>query len=224
MKYAILPVFITIISFLGLSKTTDQPHEPAITVDTLYLLENNDVLYSLPQSSPLPSFIKGKRGFGMHMHPVLKVYKKHEGIDITCPTGTELYAQGNGRVTRVEWGTNYGKLIDISHGMDSAGVEIKVRYAHLSEFNVKVGDFVKKGQLLGLTGNTGRSTGPHLHYEYHVNSIAVDPVNHLSFDKEDDLRLCKESKFTDEMYKTFHQLETDSIIANCPFLRINNRN
>jgi len=99
----------------------------------------------------------------------------HRGIDIANITGTVIKAAANGRVIAVGTSGNYGKRIMIYHGTDEKGNTYVTVYAHLSEFNVKVGDSVSQGDLIGLMGNTGYSTGSHLHYEVIVNGVKVNP-------------------------------------------------
>ncbi len=98
----------------------------------------------------------------------------HFAIDIAAPVGTPVLAADSGMVVFVGWSGNYGKLIKIDHG----GGKMVTWYAHLSGFNVQVGDTVHKGDVIGYVGNTGYSTGPHLHYEIHVNGKPVDPLSY----------------------------------------------
>ena len=110
--------------------------------------------------------------FGYRPDPIYKVPKFHSGMDFASSIGTEVYATGDGVVERVEetyWG--YGNLVTLNHGYG-----YKTQYAHLSEFGVKLGEKVKRGQVIGYVGNTGKSTGPHLHYEVLRNGEATDPI------------------------------------------------
>lgn len=110
--------------------------------------------------------------FGYRPDPIYKVPKFHSGIDFASSIGTEVYATGDGEVERVEetyWG--YGNLVTLNHGYG-----YKTQYAHLSQFGVKLGEKVKRGQVIGYVGNTGKSTGPHLHYEVLRNGEATDPI------------------------------------------------
>lgn len=111
--------------------------------------------------------------FGYRTDPIYKVTKYHSGIDFASYIGAEVYASGDGEVVKVEsnrWG--YGKMITIDHGYG-----YKTRYAHLSKFAVRQGQKVKRGQLIGCVGSTGKSTGPHLHYEVLKNDSNVDPIH-----------------------------------------------
>ena len=112
--------------------------------------------------------------FGMREHPILHRYKAHKGIDLAAPSGTPVYAAADGIVARAEWFSTYGNYIQIEHGG-----EIETRYAHLSAYAIASGDRVRKGDLIGYVGSTGRSTGPHLHYEVRVAGEAVNPMPYL---------------------------------------------
>jgi murein DD-endopeptidase MepM/ murein hydrolase activator NlpD len=117
-------------------------------------------------------------GYGYRMDPVYNIEKLHEGIDFSAKVGTPVYATADGTVEYVRTAKEgYGKSIMINHGMG-----FKTRYGHLSKFVVKRGEKVKRGQLIALVGNTGKSTGPHLHYEVHVKGNPVNPVNYFHSD------------------------------------------
>jgi len=124
---------------------------------------------SIPSVMPL-STARMSSGFGLRTHPVLGGQRQHAGIDLASPTGTPVYATADGLVSKAERFSSYGNFISIEHGGD-----MQTRYAHLSGYNVAAGDRVVKGQLIGYVGSTGRSTGPHLHYEVRVAGAAVDP-------------------------------------------------
>lgn len=108
--------------------------------------------------------------FGRRLDPFLKRYAIHSGMDFKAPTGTPVYATGPGKVVKASWSGGYGRLVEIKH----AG-NIITRYAHLSRISVKVGDYVAAGKTIGRVGSTGRSTGPHLHYETRLGKKAVNP-------------------------------------------------
>lgn len=117
-------------------------------------------------------------GFGWRIDPIYKTSRMHTGVDFTADIGTEVYATGDGVVEELEnssWG--YGNCIVLHHGFG-----YKTRYAHLSAFKVKAGQKVKRGELIGLVGNTGKSTGPHLHYEVEMNGNKINPINFFHSD------------------------------------------
>lgn len=128
---------------------------------------------SIPSRNPLNSY-RMTSGYGMRTHPVLGRRKAHKGIDLAAPTGTPVYATADGVVTKAKWFSSYGLYISIDHSAD-----LETRYAHLSKLAVESGEHVKKGELIGYVGSTGRSTGPHLHYEVRIDGVAVDPVPYM---------------------------------------------
>lgn len=119
------------------------------------------------------NLIRTASGFGMRMHPVYNVLKLHTGVDFTAKKGTEIFASGDGVVSNVKKSyTGYGQHVIIDHGFG-----YKTLYAHMSEFKVRKGQKVKRGDVIGLVGNTGTSTGPHLHYEVIRDGRKIDPAN-----------------------------------------------
>ena len=111
-------------------------------------------------------------GFGMRRHPILGIRKFHSGLDINCNWGTQVRASGNGKVISVERQSGFGLVVEIDHGFGYLTI-----YAHLSKALVKRGDRVTRGQLIAKSGNSGLSSGPHLHYEVHHNGKALDPID-----------------------------------------------
>jgi len=111
--------------------------------------------------------------FGYRTDPFQGRRKNHKGLDIAGPIGTPIYATADGIVGRAQWVSGYGKYIEVEHGN-----AIQTRYGHLSAMNVQSGQRVRKGDVIGFMGSTGRSTGSHLHYEVR---IAGEPVNPTSF-------------------------------------------
>ena len=108
--------------------------------------------------------------YGMRNHPILQRRRNHNGVDLAAPRGTPVYATADGLVGMAQYYSSYGNYVQIEHGG-----EMQTRYAHLSSYVVADGERVRKGQLIGYVGSTGRSTGPHLHYEVRVAGEAVDP-------------------------------------------------
>ena len=140
------------------------------------------LLASMPAIRPVKDYRRLSSGFGPRMHPIYKVMRMHTGTDFSLPTGTPVYATGDGTVvfTRTKF-SGYGKHIKIKHGFG-----YQTLYAHLSEFSVKSGQKVKRGQVIGYSGNSGGSTAPHLHYEVIVNGAPKDPVNYFYHDVTDE--------------------------------------
>jgi murein DD-endopeptidase MepM/ murein hydrolase activator NlpD len=114
-------------------------------------------------------------GFGVRIDPFLGRPAMHTGLDFRAEIGDPIQATANGVVTVAGWSAGYGKTVEVDHGNGLA-----TRYGHMSEIEVKVGQQIRIGQVLGKVGNTGRSTGPHLHYETRVDGEAVDPQRFLS--------------------------------------------
>lgn len=116
-------------------------------------------------------------GYGYRRDPIYGTTKFHEGMDFSSPVGTPVYATGDGRVTSAAWNSGYGNLVEIDHGYSYT-----TRYAHLSEISVRSGQQVKRGDLIGKVGNTGKSTGSHLHYEVRLRGVPQNPVNYYFYD------------------------------------------
>ena len=140
-------------------------------------LDQNLALFeSLPALLPTQGRIGDK--FGMRKHPILKIQRMHTGIDIVVNTGNTVYAAGKGKVVRASYNGGYGKTIEIDHGFGYTSL-----YAHLSKIDVKKGQSVKRGEVIGLSGETGRlATGPHLHYEVKHNGVHLNPKNFIFSD------------------------------------------
>lgn len=112
-------------------------------------------------------------GYGIRLHPIHKINKMHEGIDFAAPAGTAIQATGNGKVIKIEnKKSGFGRSVLIDHGND-----YQTLYAHMKEIKVREGEKVKKGQLIGLIGNTGTSTAPHCHYEVRHKGKPVNPIH-----------------------------------------------
>lgn len=115
--------------------------------------------------------------FGARYHPLLGYVRPHKGLDFTADIGTPVYATGDGIVKRAYFSGSYGNVIFLDHHY---GYE--TRYAHLSGFNIKVGDTIKRGDIIGYVGDTGLSGGPHLHYEVLFNGVQINPINFFQRD------------------------------------------
>lgn len=116
-------------------------------------------------------------GYGMRIDPVYHVRRFHQGMDFTAPTGTEVFATGNAKVKFAGWKQGYGNTVILDHGF---GYE--TLYAHLYKSLVRKGQKVRRSDIIALVGNTGKSTGPHLHYEVRLNGRPVDPRNYYFYD------------------------------------------
>lgn len=128
---------------------------------------------SIPSRMPLAS-ASLTSNFGMRTHPVLGGRRAHTGIDLAAPTGTPIYATADGIVSKAERFSSYGLYVSIEHG-----AQLQTRFAHMSRIAVANGERVKKGDIIGYVGSTGRSTGPHLHYEVRVAGEAVNPIPYM---------------------------------------------
>ncbi len=140
------------------------------------LAEDKEMLLAaIPAIQPVENehLTRMASGYGWRSDPFTKARKMHYGMDFTAPRGTPVYASGDGVVTRVDQGAaGYGKHIRIDHGYGYVSL-----YAHLSNYNVRRRQKVKRGDIIGFVGNTGRSQAPHLHYEIHKNGRKINPIN-----------------------------------------------
>lgn len=137
--------------------------------------EKEKLLAAIPAIQPLNNedLTRMASGYGWRSDPFTKARKKHWGMDFTAPKGTPIYASGDGKVTRADNNASgYGKHIRIDHGYGYVSL-----YAHLSKYNVKRRQKVKRGDLIGFVGNTGRSEAPHLHYEVWKDKGRINPIN-----------------------------------------------
>ena len=141
--------------------------------------QNDEMLKCIPAIQPVSNkdLKKTASGYGMRIDPIYKTSKFHEGMDFSASTGTPIYATGNGTVTKAGWQSGYGRVVVINHGY---GYE--TLYAHMNKIDVRKGQKVVRGEVIGEVGNTGKSTGPHLHYEVHVKGRVVNPVNYYFMD------------------------------------------
>ena len=130
-------------------------------------------LNSIPAIQPVSNkeLTRIASGFGMRIHPIYGIAKMHNGLDFTAPQGTPIYATGDGTVTTAGAGTGTGNHVIINHGYGYETV-----YMHMVRIKSNQGQHVKRGEVIGWVGSTGASTGPHCHYEVHINGTPVDPV------------------------------------------------
>lgn len=165
-----------------IDKLKKQMYIQTKSYDDLMELASNkeEFLRSIPAIQPISNeeLKRLSSGYGMRMHPILKVRKLHPGVDFSAPKGTPIYATGDGEVKKVHTSFGgYGKQVEIDHGYGYV-----TKYAHMSKFNVTKGQKVKRGECIGYVGNSGRSTAPHVHYEVHKDGKKIDPVHYFSQD------------------------------------------
>ena len=134
----------------------------------------NRTLALVPYRKPVVGEVEFTSGFGVRSDPFLGRPAMHTGLDFRAATGDPVRATANGKVVSAGWAGGYGRMVEIDHGNG-----LSTRYGHLSEIGVKVGEAIKIGQVIGEVGSTGRSTGPHLHYETRIDGEAVDPQKFL---------------------------------------------
>jgi murein DD-endopeptidase MepM/ murein hydrolase activator NlpD len=134
----------------------------------------NRTLSLVPYRKPVIGEVEFTSGFGVRSDPFLGRPAMHTGLDFRAAMGDPVRATANGKVASSGWAGGYGRMVEIDHGNG-----LSTRYGHLSEISVKVGDPIKIGQVIGAVGSTGRSTGPHLHYETRIDGEAVDPQKFL---------------------------------------------
>jgi murein DD-endopeptidase MepM/ murein hydrolase activator NlpD len=138
-------------------------------IETTY--DRNKVRFShLPAIKPMDGFYS-PNSFGMRLHPILNFVRKHDGVDIINEVGTPVYASAEGTIDFTGRKGDYGLTVEINHGYS-----LKSLYGHLSKVLVHEGQKVKRGDLIAHSGNTGLSSGPHLHYEVRVNGVAQNPT------------------------------------------------
>jgi murein DD-endopeptidase MepM/ murein hydrolase activator NlpD len=145
-----------------------------INVTRTQMQRLNATLTLVPYRKPVIGEVEFTSGFGVRSDPFLGRPAMHTGLDFRAATGDPVRATANGKVASSGWMGGYGRMVEIDHGNG-----LSTRYGHLSEIHVRVGDVIKIGQVIGAVGSTGRSTGPHLHYETRIDGDAVDPQKFL---------------------------------------------
>lgn len=167
---------------IRLDQLSKQVYIQSKSLDDVYKMarEKEKMLASIPAIMPVADkdLTRVASGYGMRIHPIFKVRKMHTGMDFTAPTGTEIYATGDGVVEEVMAEHHgYGKHVVIRHGYG-----YQTLYAHMIRFNVRPGQKIKRGDVIGYVGSTGTSSGPHLHYEVIKNGEKINPANFYSND------------------------------------------
>lgn len=140
---------------------------------------HDEMLECIPAIQPVSNhdLKRTASGYGVRIDPIYKTVKFHSGMDFSANQGTPIYVTGNGKVIKAGWEGLYGKCITVDHGFGYV-----TKYAHMSKIIARVGQKVVRGEVIGEVGSTGKSTGPHLHYEVHVKGKVVNPVNYYFMD------------------------------------------
>jgi murein DD-endopeptidase MepM/ murein hydrolase activator NlpD len=136
------------------------------------LAQQNALLASTPSIEPVPGLITC--GFGERSDPFTEEPAFHTGIDISSPRGHAIVASAGGTVVKAGWVNGYGRCVEVAHGLG-----LRTLYGHLDEIQVIEGQHVSRGEAIGVVGTTGRSTGPHLHYEVRLDNRAVNPLPYI---------------------------------------------
>ena len=160
-------------AILALTQAVDARDDSMSSIEAK-ILQQSVLKDMLPNSSPIDAAYNSS-SYGWRIDPFNGNKAFHEGLDFTANTGTAIRAAADGIVLSAEQGGAYGNIVKIEHG---AGLE--TRYAHASKLLVKAGERVVKGQIVAQVGSTGRSTGPHLHYEIRLNGASLDPRKYLN--------------------------------------------
>ena len=138
-----------------------------------YFEDKRSLFASTPSVWPVRGWVTSR--FGTRVSPFSGIQKLHEGIDIAAQTGTPVTATADGQVIKAAFATGYGNMVEISHGYG-----IKTIYAHNSRLNVTAGQRIRRGDVIAYAGDSGSSTGPHLHYEVRINNLSVNPAKYLN--------------------------------------------
>ena len=176
---------LVIQTFKKIDKLKKQMYIQTMSYDDILQMAKNktDMLASIPSIQPIinKDLKRLASGYGVRMHPILKVRRMHAGCDFSAPIGTPIFATGNGKVVRALYDKTAGNMIAIDHGYGYL-----TKYMHLANFEVKKGHKVKRGDIIGYVGNTGRSMAPHCHYEIWKDKKHINPVNYFYNDVTDE--------------------------------------
>jgi len=185
-KYAYLRKYKHADLLIGTNRNIDQVERKLVVQSTSFdeVIEmagtKEERLAARPAIQPvsLKDLTRFGSSFGIRFHPILKVVRPHEGIDLTAPRGTPIYATADGTVIQAGYRAGgFGKKILLDHGFG-----YRTLYGHCEKVLVEAGQEVKRGEVIGIVGSTGLSKSPHLHYEVHVNGRPVDPINYYAND------------------------------------------
>ena len=174
------------ISYAGgsLSLLRERLYRQSVSLDTLQVMakDKERMTEAIPAIWPLDrNRIRNIGAFGIRVHPIFKTVKRHDGVDFSGQKNTPIYATADGVVSKNTVESGYGNSVVIDHGYG-----YQTRYAHLNKSLVKVGQRVHRGEKIALMGNTGRSTGTHLHYEVIYRGVHVNPLSYVSRDMSDE--------------------------------------
>ncbi|MBC7793978.1 MAG: M23 family metallopeptidase, partial [Clostridia bacterium] len=171
---------------------------------TGYFADNGESCRKILLKMPL-QYGRMTSGFGSRHHPVLGYTRTHNGVDYGVPVGTQVWSVGDGRVVKAGHGNGFGNVVEVSHANGWIS-----QYAHLSAVAVKVGQHVSQKQVIAKSGNTGMSTGPHLHYGLKRNNGYVDPAAQ-KFDRAESLKGAELAAFKHEVEKLSSELDRISV-------------
>ncbi len=176
---------LVINTFEDIDRLKKQMYIQTKSYDDIYQMARNktEMLASIPSIQPIPNknLKRLASGYGMRMHPILKYRRMHAGCDFSAPQGTPIFATGNGTIKRARFYKTSGNMITIDHGYG-----YQTKYLHMSKFEVKEGQKVKRGDIIGYVGNTGLSKAPHCHYEVWKDEKHINPVNYFYNDVTDE--------------------------------------
>ena len=176
---------LVISTFENIDKLKKQMYIQTKSYDDILQMAKNksDMLASIPSIQPIlnKDLKRLASGYGVRMHPILKVRRMHAGCDFSAPQGTPIFATGNGTVARALHDKTAGNMIAIDHGYGYL-----TKYMHMVKFEAKKGQKVKRGDIIGYVGNTGRSKAPHCHYEIWKDKKHINPVNYFYNDVTDE--------------------------------------
>jgi murein DD-endopeptidase MepM/ murein hydrolase activator NlpD len=146
----------------------------ALEAGPVALASSRKTRVSIPSLIPIMTSRAMSSSFGLRVHPVLGGVRMHKGIDLPASTGTPIYATADAVVGKADWFGGYGLCVELEHGAN-----METRYGHMSRIAVAEGQTVRKGDVIGYVGSTGRSTGSHLHYEVRIAGEAVNPIPYM---------------------------------------------
>ncbi len=185
-------------AIIGVDKNATTEEITKKTLETMHINNKKYTLHVIPSGKPL-SKIKVSSNFGYRINPITKKRQFHKGLDLPTPRRTPVHATADGVVEYVQSKDKgaYGRVIRLAHNYG-----FKTVFAHLRKTKVKVGDVIKKGQIIGLSGNSGRSSGPHLHYEVRYANLVLNPKNFIKWDL----------KNYDKIFKNERRVQWESLI------------